>query len=79
MLQLVIKIMKNLKKKLSKLIKILKQNQAVLIGLSVNQTKENDEVAPEAPREESYEDRENHLEDEQQTEGKAKEESKFKN
>lgn len=40
--------------------------------------KENDEVAPEAPREESYEDRENHLEDEQQTEGKAKEESKFK-
>ena len=34
--------------------------------------KENDEVAPEAPREESYEDRENHLEDEQQTEGKAK-------
>ena len=35
--------------------------------------KENDEVAPEAPREESYEDRENHLEDEQQTEGKAKE------
>ena len=26
----------------------------------------------------SYEDRENHLEDEQQTEGKAKEESKFK-
>ena len=49
-----------------------------MIGLSVNQTKEN-EVAPEAPREESYEDRENHLEDEQQTEGKAKEESKFKN
>ena len=40
--------------------------------------KENDEVAPEAPREEAYEDRENHLEDEQQTEGKAKEESKFK-
>ena len=40
--------------------------------------KENDEVAPEAPREESYEDRENHLEDEQQTEGKAKEESKLK-
>lgn len=40
--------------------------------------KENDEVAPEAPREEYYEDRENHLEDEQQTEGKAKEESKFK-
>ena len=40
--------------------------------------KENDEVAPEAPREESYEDRENHLEDEQQIEGKAKEESKFK-
>ncbi|MCG2277428.1 cell division protein FtsA [Staphylococcus epidermidis] len=40
--------------------------------------KENDEVAPEAPREESYEDRENHLEDEQQTEGKAKEESKVK-
>ncbi|MCA0114938.1 cell division protein FtsA [Staphylococcus epidermidis] len=40
--------------------------------------KENDEVEPEAPREESYEDRENHLEDEQQTEGKAKEESKFK-
>ena len=40
--------------------------------------KENDEVASEAPREESYEDRENHLEDEQQTEGKAKEESKFK-
>lgn len=40
--------------------------------------KENDEVAPEAPREESYEDRENHLEDEQQTDGKAKEESKFK-
>lgn len=40
--------------------------------------KENDEVAPEAPREESYEDRENHLEDEQQTESKAKEESKFK-
>ncbi|MCG2492811.1 cell division protein FtsA [Staphylococcus epidermidis] len=40
--------------------------------------KENDEVAPEAPREESYEDRENHQEDEQQTEGKAKEESKFK-
>ena len=40
--------------------------------------KENDEVAPEASREESYEDRENHLEDEQQTEGKAKEESKFK-
>ncbi|WP_391038904.1 cell division protein FtsA [Staphylococcus epidermidis] len=40
--------------------------------------KENDEVAPEAPRQESYEDRENHLEDEQQTEGKAKEESKFK-
>lgn len=40
--------------------------------------KENDEVAPEAPREESYEDRENHLEDEQQTEDKAKEESKFK-
>ena len=40
--------------------------------------KENDEVAPEAPREESYEDRENHLEDEQQTEGKAKEKSKFK-
>ncbi|MCG2074593.1 cell division protein FtsA [Staphylococcus epidermidis] len=40
--------------------------------------KENNEVAPEAPREESYEDRENHLEDEQQTEGKAKEESKFK-
>lgn len=40
--------------------------------------KENDEVATEAPREESYEDRENHLEDEQQTEGKAKEESKFK-
>lgn len=40
--------------------------------------KENDEVAPEGPREESYEDRENHLEDEQQTEGKAKEESKFK-
>ncbi|WP_368880480.1 cell division protein FtsA [Staphylococcus epidermidis] len=40
--------------------------------------KENDEVAPEAPRDESYEDRENHLEDEQQTEGKAKEESKFK-
>lgn len=40
--------------------------------------KENDEVAPEAPREESYEDRKNHLEDEQQTEGKAKEESKFK-
>ncbi|WP_368867675.1 cell division protein FtsA [Staphylococcus epidermidis] len=40
--------------------------------------KENDEVAPEAPREESYEDRENQLEDEQQTEGKAKEESKFK-
>lgn len=40
--------------------------------------KENDEVAPEAPHEESYEDRENHLEDEQQTEGKAKEESKFK-
>ncbi|MCF7581139.1 cell division protein FtsA [Staphylococcus epidermidis] len=40
--------------------------------------KENDEVAPEAPREESYEDRENHLEDEQQTKGKAKEESKFK-
>ena len=40
--------------------------------------KENDEVAPEAPREESYEDRENHLENEQQTEGKAKEESKFK-
>lgn len=40
--------------------------------------KENDEVAPEAPREESYEDRENHLEDEQQTEGKVKEESKFK-
>lgn len=40
--------------------------------------KENDEVAPEAPREESYEDRENHLEDEQQTEGKSKEESKFK-
>ena len=39
--------------------------------------KENDEVAPEAPREESYEDRENHLEDEQQTEGKAKEESKL--
>lgn len=57
----------------------MKQNQAVLIGLSVNQTKKkNDEVAPEAPREESYEDRENHLEDEQQTEGKAKEESKFK-
>ena len=50
-----------------------------MIGLSVNQTKKNDEVAPEAPREESYEDRENHLEDEQQTEGKAKEESKFKN
>ena len=43
-----------------------------MIGLSVNQTKKNDEVAPEAPREESYEDRENHLEDEQQTEGKAK-------
>ena len=40
--------------------------------------KENDEVAPEAPREEYYEDRENHLEDEQQTGGKAKEESKFK-
>ena len=40
--------------------------------------KENDEVAPEAPREEYYEDRENHLEDEQQTECKAKEESKFK-
>ncbi|MCG1167893.1 cell division protein FtsA [Staphylococcus epidermidis] len=40
--------------------------------------KENDEVALEAPREKSYEDRENHLEDEQQTEGKAKEESKFK-
>lgn len=40
--------------------------------------KENNEVAPEAPREEYYEDRENHLEDEQQTEGKAKEESKFK-
>lgn len=40
--------------------------------------KENDEVALEAPREEYYEDRENHLEDEQQTEGKAKEESKFK-
>ncbi|MBM0754773.1 cell division protein FtsA [Staphylococcus epidermidis] len=40
--------------------------------------KENDEVAPEASREEYYEDRENHLEDEQQTEGKAKEESKFK-
>ena len=40
--------------------------------------KENYEVAPEAPREEYYEDRENHLEDEQQTEGKAKEESKFK-
>ena len=40
--------------------------------------KENDEVAPEAPREEYYEDCENHLEDEQQTEGKAKEESKFK-
>ncbi|MCO6279222.1 cell division protein FtsA [Staphylococcus epidermidis] len=40
--------------------------------------KENDEVAPEAPRDEYYEDRENHLEDEQQTEGKAKEESKFK-
>ena len=39
MLQLVIKIMKNLKKKLSNLIKIVKQNQAVLIGLSVNQTK----------------------------------------
>ena len=35
------------------------------------QKKKNDEVAPEAPREESYEDRENHLEDEQQTEGKV--------
>ena len=67
-----------MKKKLSKLIKILKQKSSGFDWFKRKSNKKNDEVAPEAPREESYEDRENHLEDEQQTEGKAKEESKFK-
>ena len=52
MLQLVIKIMKDLKRKLSNLkIKITNLNRAVLIGLNVNQTKENHEEEPESPRE----------------------------